>query len=80
MPIREFICKSCKRITEYLLLGEEDNVVSGLPCDKCKSKNTARLISRSSFKFSKGGFSASSLDITAGNNEKETIKTDSMVI
>ncbi|MEK6883353.1 MAG: FmdB family zinc ribbon protein [Nanoarchaeota archaeon] len=70
MPIREFMCNNCKKVTEHILLGDEDKVITGLLC-KCGSKNTKRQISRSSFKFKQGGFSASSVDIS--DNTPETI-------
>ena len=52
MPLFDFQCRKCGAVTEVLKLGlgSED---SGVICAQCGSDNTAKLISRVSFKVAR---------------------------
>ena len=44
MPIYEYRCEDCGRISEFLLIKTEEIVVP--QCKRCKSKKMSRIISR----------------------------------
>ncbi|MFO8085181.1 MAG: FmdB family zinc ribbon protein [Desulfobacterales bacterium] len=41
MPLYDFECEDCKKISEFLLTGNNDNVT----CQNCGSKNLKKLLS-----------------------------------
>ena len=85
MPIREFECTKCNKkdnqesyTWEELRLPSEDQIQ--LKCPKCKDDKWVRqLMSSSNFKFKQGGFSASSVDISAGNHDTDLGNTEKLI-
>ncbi len=44
MPIYEYRCKDCGKVSEFLLIRTDEDFV--LQCKKCKSKKMSRVLSR----------------------------------
>ncbi len=44
MPIYEYRCEECKKISEFLVIRTDDTFVP--QCKKCKSKKMTRILSR----------------------------------
>lgn len=44
MPIYEFRCEDCGRISEFLILKKDESLIPY--CKKCKSKNMTKIISK----------------------------------
>jgi putative FmdB family regulatory protein len=44
MPIYEYRCKDCGKISEFLLIRTED--ASTIECKRCKSKKLSRILSK----------------------------------
>jgi len=44
MPIYEYRCEDCGKISEFLLIRTDD--ASGIQCKRCKSKKLSRILSR----------------------------------
>ena len=60
MPLFEYRCAKCKDVFEELVFGEPKE---GVPCPKCGSAKTERLLSRCKFKM--GGFGPGYADDTS---------------
>jgi putative FmdB family regulatory protein len=41
MPIYEYQCKTCNEVSEFLVLGEDDQLM----CKRCKGKDLVKLMS-----------------------------------
>ena len=52
MPLFEFVCRKCAKITEVLVLGLEDES-GAVACAECGSHATRKVVSRVSFKVAK---------------------------
>ena len=64
MPIRRFHCKKCGNTIEMLRLPQEETLKEKPCCPLCKSKKLQQLPTAANFKFERGGFSASSINIS----------------
>jgi putative FmdB family regulatory protein len=54
MPIYEYRCRTCRKVSEIFKgVGEKDDL---LQCENCGSKNLEKILSPTSISF-KGGFS-----------------------
>jgi len=47
MPIYEFKCTKCEEFFEVIVMGSDDNDISG--CPKCKSTDFQRVVSKTNF-------------------------------
>ena len=52
MPLIEYGCYDCKKISEALIR-DRYNIPESAPCEHCEGENTVRLISRVNYKLQK---------------------------
>ena len=71
MPIYEYLCEACGRISEVMQKVSEPRPRS---CPECGSKKLAKLVSRSAFQLKGGGWYS---DLYASRKEKDVKKDDS---